>query len=65
MSFVSLCFFNMVFPAKKLRKVNFSLAEIPDLTDNFDVNMNILQSKCTNTITNAKKNKIWEEITEP
>ena len=55
----------MAFPAKKVRKANFSPAEISDLKEKFDENMDILQSKCTNTMTNVKKNKIWEEITEP
>ena len=48
-----------------MRKANFSPAEIPDVTEKFDENMDILQSNCTNTITNAKKDKLWEEITEP
>ena len=47
-----------------MRKANFSPAD-PDLTEKFDENMDILQSKCTNTITKAKKNMIWEEIKEP
>ena len=60
-----MAFFNIAFPAKKVRKANFSPAEIPDVTEKFDENLDILQSKCTNTITNAKKNKLWEEITKP
>ncbi|XP_066022518.1 nuclear apoptosis-inducing factor 1-like [Pocillopora verrucosa] len=54
----------MASPAKKVRKANFSPAEISVLTEIFKENMDILQSKFTNSITNAKKNKIWEEISE-
>ena len=54
----------MASPAKKVRKANFSPAEISVLTEKFDENMEILQSKFTSSITNKKKNKIWEEISE-
>lgn len=54
----------MASPAKKVQKANFSPAEISVLTEKFEENMDILQSKFTNSITNAKKNKIWEEISE-
>ena len=50
--------------AKKVRKSNFSPSEISVLTEKFEENMDILQSKFTTSVTNAKKNKIWEEITE-
>ena len=56
--------FKMASPAKKLRKANFSPAEISVLTEKFEENMEILQSKFTNSITNTKKNKIWEAIAE-
>ena len=45
----------MASPAKKVRKANFSPAEISVLTEKFDENMEILQSKFTNSITNTKK----------
>ena len=54
----------MASPAKKVRKANFSPAEISVLSEKFEENMEILQSKFTNSVTNAKKNKIWEEISE-
>ena len=54
----------MASPAKKVRKSNFSPSEISVLTDKFEENMDILQSKFTTSVRNAKKNKIWEEITE-
>ena len=54
----------MASPAKKVRKANFSPAEISVLTENFKENMEIPQSKFTNSVTNAKKNRIWEEISE-
>lgn len=52
------------FSSEKGGKANFSPAEISVLTEKFEENMDILQSKFTNSITNAKKNKIWEEISE-
>ena len=55
-------FLKMASPAKKARKANFSPSEIAVLTEKFEENMEILQSNFTNSITNAKKNKIWEEI---
>ena len=54
----------MASPAKKVRKANFSPAEISVSTEKFEESMDILQSKFTNSVTNAKKNKIWEEISE-
>ncbi|XP_066026245.1 nuclear apoptosis-inducing factor 1-like [Pocillopora verrucosa] len=55
----------MASPAKKVRKANFSPAEISVLTEKFEENMDILQSKFTNRyIKCKKKNKIWEEISE-
>ena len=56
--------FKMASPAKKVRKSNFSPSEISVVTEKFEENMDILQSKFTTSVTNAKKNKIWEEITE-
>ena len=44
-------------------EANFSPAGISVLTEKFEENMEILQSKFTNTcLTNAKENKMWEEI---
>ena len=52
----------MASPAKKARKSNFSATEIAVLTEKYEENIEILQSKFTNSVTNAKKNKVWEEI---
>ena len=52
----------MASPAKKGQKPNFSPSEIAVLTEKFEENMEILQSKFTNSVTNAKKIRIWEEI---
>ena len=52
----------MASPAKKARKSNFSATEIAVLTEKYEENIEILQSKFTNNVTNAKKNKVWEEI---
>lgn len=43
------------FSSEKGGKANFSPAEISVLTEKFEENMDILQSKFTNSITNAKK----------
>ena len=45
----------MASPAKKMRKANFSPPEIFVLTEKFEENMDILQSKFTNSVTNGKK----------
>ena len=52
----------MASPAKKARKSNFSASEIAVLTEKYEENIEILQSKFTNSVTNAKKNKVWDEI---
>ena len=52
----------MASPAKKTRKSNFSASEIAVLTEKYEENIEILQSKFTNSVSNAKKNKVWEEI---
>ena len=51
----------MASPAKKARKSNFSASEIAVLTEKYEENIEILQSKFTNSVTNAK-NKVWDEI---
>ena len=52
----------MASPAKKARKSIFSASEIAVLSEKYEENIEILQSKFTNSVTNAKKNKVWEEI---
>lgn len=52
-----------VVEVKRERKPNFSAAEVSVLTDQVEKNLEVIQSKLTNNITNKKKNKIWEEIT--
>ena len=54
--------FKMASPAKKSRKPNFTASEISVLTEKYEGNMEILQSKFTNSVTNAKKNLVWEDI---
>ena len=46
------------------RKPCFSVSEISATTDSVQENLDILQSKLTNAITNKKKNQLWEEITK-
>lgn len=50
--------------AKKVRKSNFSSAEITTLMDKVEENLTVLNSKFTNTITNQRKNKIWQDIAD-
>lgn len=45
------------------RGKNFDTSEIQLLTDLVEKNIDIINSKFTNTITNEKKKKIWENIT--
>jgi len=52
----------MASPAKKARKSNFSVSEIALLTEKYEERIEILQSKFTNSVINAKKNKLWEKI---
>ena len=46
------------------RKPNFSVSEIFATTENVQKNIDILQSKLTNAITNKKKNELWEDTTK-
>ena len=50
--------------AERKRKPNFSMNEMSVITDSVRKNLDIIQSKLTNNITNKKKNQIWEEITK-
>ena len=52
----------MACPDKKSRKPNFIASEISVLTEKYEENMEILQSKLTNSVTNAKKNQVWDNI---
>ena len=47
--------FKMASPAEKSRKPNFTASEILVLTKKYEENMEILRSKFTNSVTNAKK----------
>ena len=46
------------------RKPNFSVSEISAIQENVQKNINILQTKLTNAITNKTKNELWEDITK-
>ena len=48
---------------RKARKANFTSSELAVLTEEVEQNIAILKSKFTDSVTNAKKNKIWTEIT--
>ena len=48
--------------AERKRKRNFSMNEMSVITDSVRKNLDIIQSKLTNNITNKKNNQIWEEI---
>ena len=48
---------------RKVGKVNFSASELVVLTEEVEENMFVLKSKFTDSVTNARKNKIWADIT--
>ena len=48
---------------KKKRKANFSSAETTLLVDLVEKNMANLRGKFSSTVTNIKKQKLWEDIT--
>ena len=41
-----------------------SVYEIEVITDNVKKNLDLIQSKLTNAVTNKKKQMLWEEITQ-
>ena len=49
---------------KRPRKTNWSDLEITVLTEKVDKNLDLIRSKFSNNVTNAKKNAAWLEITE-
>ena len=49
--------------SRKPRKHNFSASEVSVLTDKVEENLQILQSKLINSVTNQKKKNVWTEIT--
>ena len=49
--------------SRKPRKYNFSASEVSVLTEKVEENLQILQSKLTNSVTNQKKKNVWTEIT--
>ena len=46
------------------RKHNFSVYEIEVITDNVKKNLDLIQSKLTNAVTNKKRQMLWEERTQ-
>ena len=48
---------------ERKRKKNFSVNEITVITESVRKNLEIIQSKLTNSITNNRKTEAWEEIT--
>ncbi len=49
---------------RKKRKLNFTVSEINILTSKVEENLDIIQSKFTNSVTNQRKNKLWDNITK-
>lgn len=49
---------------ERKRKPNFSVNEISVIKERVRKNLETIQSKLTNSITNKKKRQIWEEITK-
>ncbi|KAL9988924.1 hypothetical protein ACROYT_G003419 [Oculina patagonica] len=50
--------------AERKRKPNFSVDEISVITESVQKNLETIQSKFTNTVTNKRKNEIWQQITK-
>ena len=48
---------------KRERKKNFPVDECQILTEEFEANKEVLESKLTNTVTNKRKNDTWKDIT--
>ena len=48
---------------ERKRKNNFTVNEITVITGSVRKNLEIIQSKLTNSITNNRKTEAWEEIT--
>ena len=48
---------------RKKRKLNFTVSEIKILTSKVEENLDVIQSKLTNSVTNQRKNRIWDDIT--
>lgn len=46
------------------RSQNFSVYEIEVIIDSVKKNLDLIQSKLMNAVTNKKKQMLWEEITE-
>ena len=49
---------------KRPRKTNWSDSEITVLTEKVEEYLDLIRSKFSNNVTNAKKNAAWLEITE-
>ena len=49
--------------SERKRKMNFSVSEINKITEKVEENLDVIQSKLTNSITNKKKQEIWAKIT--
>ena len=52
-----------VFKRKKKRKANFTAAETTLLVDLVEKNLPTLRGKFSSTVTNIRKQKIWQDIT--
>ncbi|XP_028415791.1 uncharacterized protein LOC114539364 [Dendronephthya gigantea] len=48
---------------RKKRKLNFTLSEVNILLNKVEDNLEVIQSKLTNAITNKRKNTVWDAIT--
>lgn len=54
---------NISMKSERKRKMNFSVSEINKITEKVEENLDVIQSKLTNSITNKKKQEIWAKIT--
>ena len=49
---------------ERKRMHNFSAYEIEVITNNVKKNLDLIQSKLANAVTNKQKQMLWEEITQ-
>ena len=49
---------------ERKRMHNFSVYEIEVITNNVKKNLDLIQSKLVNAVTNKQKQMLWEEITQ-
>ena len=49
---------------ERKRKLNFSISEVNKITELVEENIDVIQSKFTNSVTNKRKKEIWAKIAD-